>query len=97
MSEVSSDERSDNELELDDPDEPIMKGSDDDFSDLSSVESEEEDEDDSSPCTQLHPQIRGTPSEAWSTIIMFINQEVVASASSTHTAVFNYGSSSWRL
>ena len=55
MSEVSSDERSDNELELDDPDEPIMKGSDDDFSDLSSVESEEEDEDHSSPCTQAPP------------------------------------------
>ena len=39
------------ELDLDDPDKPIMEGSDDDFSDLSSVESEEEDEDYSSPCT----------------------------------------------
>ena len=42
MSETSSDERSDNELDLDDPDEPIMEGSDDDFSDFSSVESEED-------------------------------------------------------
>ena len=31
MSEASSDERSDDELDLDDPDEPIMEGSDDDF------------------------------------------------------------------
>ena len=52
MSEVSSDERSDDELELDDPDEPIMKGSNDDYSDPSSVESEE---DHSSPCTQTPP------------------------------------------
>ena len=55
ISEVSSDEKSDDELELDDPDEPIMEGSDGAFSDLSSVESEEEDEDDSSPCTQTPP------------------------------------------
>ena len=58
MSEASSDKRSDDELELDDPDEPIMEGSDDDFNDLSSLESEEEDEgfpDHSSPCTQTPP------------------------------------------
>ena len=58
MSEVSSDERSEDELELEDPDEPIIKGSDDDFSDLSSVKSEEEDEgfqDHSSPCIQTPP------------------------------------------
>ena len=40
MSTASSDERSDDELELDDSSEPIVKGS-----DLSSVESEEENED----------------------------------------------------
>ena len=58
MSEASSDERSDDEQELDDPNEPIMEGSDDDFSDLSSVESEEEDEsfpDHSSPCIPTPP------------------------------------------
>ena len=38
-------ERSDDDLELDDPNEPIMEGSDDEFSDLSGMESEEEDED----------------------------------------------------
>ena len=45
MSEATSDERSDDELDLDDPNNPIMEGS-DDFSDLSSVENEEEDEED---------------------------------------------------
>ena len=43
ISEASSDRRSD-ELELDDPNELIMEGCDDDFSDLPSVESEEENE-----------------------------------------------------
>ena len=57
ISEASSDGRSDDELEVDDPNEPIMEGS-DNFSDLSSVESEEEDEgfpDHSRVCTQTLP------------------------------------------
>ena len=46
IGELSSDEISDEEFELDDPNEPIMEGSDDEFSDLWVVEeSEEEDED----------------------------------------------------
>ena len=55
MSEASSDERSEDELELDDP---RLTGSDDDFSDLSSVESEKEDEsfpDRSILCTRAPP------------------------------------------
>ena len=34
--------KSDDELKLDDPDEPNIEGNDDDFSDLSSVDSEEQ-------------------------------------------------------
>ena len=45
LADPSSDERSDEESDLDDPNEPIMEGSDDEFSDLWVVEeSEEEDE-----------------------------------------------------
>ena len=40
-SEVRSDGRSDDELEVDDSEEPIFEGGDYDFSDLSSVEIEE--------------------------------------------------------
>ena len=63
ISKANSDGKSDDELEVDDPDEPIMEGSDDDFSDLSSVESEEEDEgfsDRSRVCTQTPPPTNNT-------------------------------------
>ena len=42
IGELSSDEISDEEFELDDPNEPIMEGSDDEFSDLWVVEESEE-------------------------------------------------------
>lgn len=61
-SEARSDGRSD-ELEVDDPDEHILEGSDDDFSDLPLVESEEEDEgfpDRSRVCTQTPPPTNNT-------------------------------------
>ena len=41
----SFNERSNNEFDLDDPNEPIMEGSGDGFSDLWVVESEEDDKD----------------------------------------------------
>ena len=61
--EASSDGISEHELEVDDPDKPLMEGSDDDFSDLSSVESEEEDKgfpDRSRVCTQTPPPTNNT-------------------------------------
>ena len=46
-----SDEEQDEFMELDDPNEPIMEGSDDDFSDLGEVDLEEvEENDDNDPC-----------------------------------------------
>lgn len=47
------DERSDDDLELDDPNEPIMESSDDEFNDMSGMESEEGDEDSPHPMQSL--------------------------------------------
>ena len=44
IDEVSSEERSEDELEKDDPNKPIMEGSDYEFSDFSSMQNEEDNE-----------------------------------------------------
>ena len=47
--------KSDDELKLDDPDEPNIEGNDDDFSDLSSVDSEEQIKAFQSCSSSIHP------------------------------------------
>lgn len=58
--EGSGSDMSDGEMELDDPDEPIMPGSDDEFSDMEVEESDSEDAAHQAPCRVL-PAIQALP------------------------------------